>query len=57
MNKPLDETSYIALDDITILNRPCNTPMDCDFDEDMCAFYFTYQATDDYEFTRMIGKS
>lgn len=56
MEKFFDLRSMIALDDITVSPRACSSGATCDFDEDMCSFYFTYKSLDDYEFARMICK-
>lgn len=56
MSKPYDRDSYVALDDVTLSDRPCSNAWTCDFEDDMCSYYDPYRGLKENGFDRMIGK-
>lgn len=38
LSKPFDDVSYAALDDISVSQRNCKPPIECDFDDDFCSY-------------------
>ncbi|KAH9425788.1 hypothetical protein DERP_005006 [Dermatophagoides pteronyssinus] len=40
--KPTSDRSYLAMDDLIVLNRPCQRPIDCDFNQDDYCSYTDY---------------
>ena len=52
--------NYIALDDISLSDGPCEPPVSCDFDTDLCDWYDLDQFADsNWKWGRFtgIGKS
>ena len=56
MRKPNDLRSYVALDDISIIEKDCEDAVTCDFDDDVCSYGSAYKKADN-EFARFVGKS
>ncbi|OTF83630.1 hypothetical protein BLA29_001619 [Euroglyphus maynei] len=45
--KPTSDQSYLALDDIIVMNRQCERPIDCDFNQDnYCSYTNLYTGSD-----------
>jgi len=42
--KKVDRTSFVALDDLSVLGHRCQLPIDCDFDNGHICSYSPYQS-------------
>ena len=44
MEKPADNTSFLALDDLVVLGHKCQLPIDCDFENGHICSYTPYHS-------------